>query len=181
MSLLPKHIYALRGEGITHPKDLAQFTSTEFESVIRSMKSKTVLPGIAQLWLRDACDFFQFILATNRTMKNQYSTYDLIESHTVQFKALKDSKEVGGLPKLTEEVDVLSWVDTADKVLQKLLGQDNSPLGYLTRDNVIVPATTDDLIPGKYYLLTHKSLVGKMVARKDYSGSCVETDKVIVF
>ena len=34
MSLLPKHIHALRGEGITHPKDLAQFTSTKFESVI---------------------------------------------------------------------------------------------------------------------------------------------------
>ena len=33
MSLLPKHIHALRGEGITHPKDLAQFNSTEFESV----------------------------------------------------------------------------------------------------------------------------------------------------
>ena len=47
MSLLPKHIHALRGEGITHPKDLAQFTSTEFESVIRSMKSKTALPGLA--------------------------------------------------------------------------------------------------------------------------------------
>ena len=34
MSLLPKNIHALRGEGITHPKDLAQFNSTEFESVI---------------------------------------------------------------------------------------------------------------------------------------------------
>ena len=51
MSLLPKHIHALRGEGITHPKDLALFTSKEFESVIRSMKSKTALPGIAQIRL----------------------------------------------------------------------------------------------------------------------------------
>ena len=114
-------------------------------------------------------------------MKNQYLTYDLIESHKVQFKALKDSNEVGELPKLTVETDVLSWVDTAKKYLLKLLGQDNSPLEYLTRDNVIVPATTDDLIPGKCYLLTHKSLVGEMVGWKDHSGSCVETDKVILF
>ena len=72
------------------------------------MKSKVALPGIAQIWLKDACDFFQFILATNRTMKNQYLTYDSILSHKVQFAALKDNQEVGGLPKLTEEVDILS-------------------------------------------------------------------------
>ena len=34
LSLLPKHVHALRGEGITHPKDLALFNSTEFEMVI---------------------------------------------------------------------------------------------------------------------------------------------------
>ena len=39
MTLAPKHINALREEGITHPKDLAQFTSKEFEMVIRSMSS----------------------------------------------------------------------------------------------------------------------------------------------
>ena len=49
MSLQPKHIHALRGKGITHPRDLALFTSTEFDSVIRSMKSKVALPGIAQV------------------------------------------------------------------------------------------------------------------------------------
>ena len=127
------------------------------------MKSKTTLPGLAQIWLKDACDFFQFILATNRTMKDQYLTYALIKSHAVQFKALKDSKEVGGLPKLTAETDVLSWVDTADKYLLKLLGQDHSPLGYLTQDNVIAPATTDDLLPRKCYSQTYKSLTGETV------------------
>ena len=40
LSLLPKHINALRDEGITHPKDLAQFTSKEFDMVICSMKGR---------------------------------------------------------------------------------------------------------------------------------------------
>ena len=35
LSLLPKNVHALWGENITHPKDLALFNSTEFESVIR--------------------------------------------------------------------------------------------------------------------------------------------------
>ena len=78
--------HALHGEGITHPKDIALFTSKEFESVIRSMKSKTALPGIAQIRLRDACDFFQFIVGTNRTMKDQYLTYDSISSHKVSLR-----------------------------------------------------------------------------------------------
>ena len=52
LSLLPKNVHALRGEGITHPKDLALFNSTEFESVIRSMKSRAALPGLAQFRLK---------------------------------------------------------------------------------------------------------------------------------
>ena len=47
LSLLPKHINALQDEGITHPKDLAQFNSKEFNMVIRSMKDKAALPGFA--------------------------------------------------------------------------------------------------------------------------------------
>ena len=136
---------------------------------------------MTQIRLKDACDFFQFILATNRTMKYQYLTYASIKSHAVQFKALKDSKEVGGLSKLIAETDVLSWVDTANKYLLNLLGQDHSPLGYLTQDNVISPATTDDLLPGKCYLQTYKSLTGEIVGRKDHNGTCVETDKVALF
>ena len=34
LALTPKHIHALREEGITHPHDLAQFTSTEFEVAV---------------------------------------------------------------------------------------------------------------------------------------------------
>jgi len=83
LSLLPKYMHAVDSEGVTHPKDLAQFSCTEFEMVIRSMKSKTTLPGLAQIRLKDACDFFQFILATNRTMKDQYLTYALIKSRDV--------------------------------------------------------------------------------------------------
>ena len=72
MTLAPKHIHALRDEGITHPIDLAQFTSKEFEMVIRSMKGRqAALPGLAQILLKQACDFFQFCLATERKMKDQ--------------------------------------------------------------------------------------------------------------
>ena len=61
MTLAPKHINALRDEGITHPKDLAQFTSKEFEMVIRSMKGRqAALPGLAQIMLKQACDFSSF-------------------------------------------------------------------------------------------------------------------------
>lgn len=181
MGLLPKHVHALRGEGITHPIDLSLFTSEEFNSVIRSMKSKVALPGIAQIRLKDVCDFFQYIVTTNRRMKNQYLTYDSIQSHKVQFAALKENKEVGGLPKLTEEVDLLSWVDTARKSLESLLGQDGFPLGYLTCDDIAVPAITDELIPGKCFSVLHKSLVGEMIARKDHNGPTVDTDKVLLY
>ena len=81
LALAPKHINALRDEGITHPKDLAQFTSKEFDMVIRSMKGRqAALPGLAQMRLKQACDYFQFLLATDRKMKNQYLTHDSIKN-----------------------------------------------------------------------------------------------------
>ena len=85
LSLVSKHINALCAEGITHPKYLAQFNIKEFESVIRSMKGKAALPGLAQIRLKQACDFFQFILATSRKIKNQHLTHDLIKSHAIKF------------------------------------------------------------------------------------------------
>ena len=76
---------ALQGEGITHPKDLAQFNSKEFDMIIQNMKGKVALPSLAQIWLKQACDFFQFIRVTSRKMKNQSLTHDSIKSHAIQF------------------------------------------------------------------------------------------------
>ena len=47
MGLAPKHINALRDKAITHPRDLANFDSGDFDSVIRSVKGKAALPGLA--------------------------------------------------------------------------------------------------------------------------------------
>ena len=101
--------------------------------VIRSIKGKVALPGLAQIRSKQACDFFQFIGDTSRKMKNQYLTHDSIKSHAIQFQAFKDtdSKEVGGLTKLTESMDVLLWMDRTEKHLQKIPGIDFYPLAYL--------------------------------------------------
>ena len=52
MCLSPKHINVLREEGITHPRDLSNYDSDDFDSVIRSLKGKTSLPGWAQILLK---------------------------------------------------------------------------------------------------------------------------------
>ena len=58
LTLALKHINDLREEGITHPKDLTQFNSKEFEMVICSMKGRqAALPSLAQMRLKQACDF----------------------------------------------------------------------------------------------------------------------------
>ena len=73
LTLAPKHINALREEGITHPKDLAQFNSKEFEMVIRSMKGRlAALPGLAQIRLKQACDFIQLLLLLSFIVLNIY-------------------------------------------------------------------------------------------------------------
>ena len=41
--------------------------------VIRSMKGRqAALPGLAQIRLEQACDFFQYTQATSRKMKDHY-------------------------------------------------------------------------------------------------------------
>ena len=52
LSLAPKHINALQNGEITHPKDLEQFNSKEFEMVIRSMKGTATIPTLAQIRLK---------------------------------------------------------------------------------------------------------------------------------
>ena len=90
MGLAPKHINALRDEAITHPRDLANFDSGDFNPVIRSVKGKAALPGLAQIRLKQVCDFFQYVLDTERTMKDQYLTAESLKSHAIQFKAMKE-------------------------------------------------------------------------------------------
>ena len=120
LTLTPKHIHALREEGITHPHNLAQFTSTEFEAVIRSVKGRAPLPGLAVVRLKQSCDFFQYLQVTNRAIKSKYLTHDLIKSHAVQYQALKylkDSSKVAKLTRLSKSTDVLLWMDSFEKHL----------------------------------------------------------------
>ena len=166
LTLAPKHIHALRDEGITHPHDLAQFTSTEFENVIRSVKGKAALPGLAVVRLKQTCDFFQYLEMTNRTIKSEYLSADSIKSHAVQYQALKDLKDsskVAKLAKLSTSTDVLSWMDSFEKQLRGITGIDNSPLAYLLREDTVVPAATDILLTGKCYSEAHGSLVEELV------------------
>ena len=116
-------------------------------------------------------------------MKDQYLTHDSIKSHAIQFKAFKDtdSKEVGGLPKLTANMDVLSWMDRTEKYLQKIPGVDFYPLAYLLRENEVAAVTTIDLLPDKCYSVTHASMIEECVERKSQRDTCAETDKVTLF
>ena len=52
MGLALKDINTLRDKKITHPKDLANFDSEDFESVVRSVKGKAALLGLAQIYLK---------------------------------------------------------------------------------------------------------------------------------
>ena len=182
LSLSPKQVHALQEEGITLPQDLAQFNSTEFESVIRSVKGRAALPRLAQVRLKQTCDFFQYLFETNRKLKDQYLTHESIKSHAVQFQALKEMKDSSGvatLIKLSASTDVLSWMDGFEKHLRKVTGIDYSPLAYLLRKNAIVPVTTENVLPGKCYLNTHGSLCEELVFRKSHLSPCVEIDKSI--
>ena len=90
MGLAQRNINALRDKGITHPRDLANFDSGDFDSVIRSVKGKVALPGLAQIRLKQACDFFQYVLDTGRALKDQYLTAESLKSHSIQFNAIKE-------------------------------------------------------------------------------------------
>ena len=105
--------------------------------MIRSVKAETALPGLAVVQLKQSCDFFQIINGTNRKIKSQYLTHDSIKSHAVQYQALKymkDSSKVAKLTKLSKSTDVLSWMDSFEKHLRKIIGIDHSPLAYLLQD-----------------------------------------------
>ena len=127
----------------------------------------------------------QYLESTGREIKDEYLLWITITNHAIQFKAIRDFKTnkegPSGLPKLGKSTDVLGWLDRVDKTLRKLTGQNHTPLAYLVRGYTVVPAPLDDLIPGKCYSLTHKSLIEELVNRKSYLSLCVEADKVTLY
>ena len=135
------------------------------------------------LLLKQACNFFQFIQATSRKIEDQYLTHDLIKSRAIQFQAFKDtdSKEVGGLPKLTVNMDVLSWMDRTEKHLRKIPGVDFYHLAYFLRETEVVPVTTVAILPDKCYSVTDSSMIEKCGERKSQRNTCAETDRVTLF
>ena len=85
--------------------------NSEFDSVIPSVKGKVALPGLVQIRLKQACEFFQFALEIERTNTDQYLTHNSIKGHAVQFKTLKemkDNKEMMALTKLTVSTNILA-------------------------------------------------------------------------
>ena len=112
MGLTPKHINTLCDEAITHPIDLANFDSDDFDSVIRSVKGEVALPGLAQIRLKQTCDLFQYVLDTESTMKDQYLTAESLKSHSIQSKAIKEHKDSkdnpSGLQRLWKSTNILS-------------------------------------------------------------------------
>ena len=111
-------------------------------------------------------------------------THDSIKSHAVQFQTLediKDSSKVALLTKLSASIDVLSWMDEFEKHLRKVTGINHFPPVYLLREDLIVPVTTENLLPGKCYSEFHGSLCEEFVFRKSHLSLCVEIDKVALY
>ena len=116
-------------------------------------------------------------------MKDQYLTHDSSKSQCVQFKAFKDmdSKEVGGLPKLIANTDVLSWINRMEEHLRKIPGVDFYPLAYLLCENEFAAVTTIDLLLNKCYSVTHASMIEECAEQKFQRDTCAETDKITLF
>ena len=68
-----------------------------------------------------------------------------------------------------------------EKHLRKIPGVVFYPLAYLLRETETVPATTVDLLPDKYYSVTHNSMMKECVEHKSQLDTCSETDKVTLY
>ena len=55
------------------------------------------------------------------------------------------------------------------------------PIACLLWENEIAKDTPIDLLPNKYYSVTHASMVGELVARKSQRDTCAETDKFTLY
>ena len=60
-------------------------------------------------------------------MKNQYLTHNLIKSHAIQLKAIKDDKDSKNSPssilKLSKSTDIVSWMDRGGKAFVRYLAK----------------------------------------------------------
>ena len=89
----------------------------------------------------------------------------------VTFKALQEAQDrkkgvPKGLPLLIEGAKLLPWLERSIRVLQRLVGTNYMPLGYITCNKATVGLDGGGLIlTGKYYTETTGSLYNFLVAR----------------
>ena len=103
-------------------------------------------------------------------MIEEYLTEDKFKNHAISWKSLQESKEAkdvpSSLPKLIENIEVLSWFHQVDLTLVKIIGHGYVPLAYvIQKDQTVTIDPPEQLLPGKCYSDEHGSLQNELIAR----------------
>ncbi len=190
LGLTNADVHALCNENVEHPHDYALLDADTLDAVLANLKkSGHPLKAHTQKMVKYWRCFAQFLDNTDRYIRGEHFTKDAIMSCGLQLRVLEDSKDAkdtpSKLPKLTNLTDPLAWIDNAMKVFAQLTGNDNLPLGYIIRHDVIVEVDPRDddsrIIPGKCYSKKHGLLRNELIACRTHNDGVYDNNNVIVY
>ena len=181
--LRDEDINNLRDEGLEHPMHLTALTGDDVDAVIKNMKSKgTPLRAQSQDLLRNTCEWFCTLVTSNYTIKDTQFCIKMVFSHTVSFQPIQETENEKkgipkGLPLLIEGAELLPWLKRSTRVLQRLVGINFFPLGYITRNKATVEQDDGGLIlAGKRYTESTGSLRSFLVQRFTHDNNAFDTN-----
>jgi hypothetical protein len=210
MGIPAETLAQLNVEGIREPQDLAQFDEEDFNKIEKNLRNppgrvpnpdpdapegSTIprppfpLGAMSLKRLMVAADIVRYYVATNRPLTAANMRWDpTIMDFMEQFKPLKAAKEKDPpeLPKITNKLPIMKWIETFNDYCRKKIGVRMAPLAYVIRENADVHAAAPELVSvgaGNVlsYSAEHGSVEDEFISRTTHMHATFRIDNAEIY
>ena len=201
MDIPARTVTAMATEGITVVDDLAEFGKDEFKAMTESFRNPPLIPdpnnpanqirqnpfqlGARSLKrLKVAANAVRYYQATSRaTTAGNMQWNSVLRNFDDQWKSIIDRKddETPDVPKITRNFKVPRWSEAFSDFLHRVIGVQNAPLAYVTRQDDVVPVVAPPLAHGQPYSIEHGSVENEMIHRLSHTHALFRDDNAKVY
>ncbi len=189
-------------EGLAIPEDFNDFVKkSHLEALIKTLLKPAKIPvgppaigalreveaytvtAKSMIRLDGARQAVRYYRLVGRPITADDVSWPIVKGLVEHWTALMEKKQsdVGQPPKLTKEKPIYKWLESLDQYLSDKIGVRDTPLQYLTRENVGVPAILPPRAVGQPYSEGYESIEDELVERLSHTDNLFKSDNNALF
>ena len=174
---------AIMDQGLDAMSTLADMDTTELETILKTCRRPGgvnrgfAVTGMTEIRLKQAIQAASFYDMVGRPVDAATLTRSRIKSMKAFYTIEDEHTDPKEMPAVSKTLPVLKWLEILDTTLQDMRGVQKSPLSYLIRDEVNVPAHADDpLRATKAYGTAYETFQEELEARSTHGNEAYKED-----